>query len=133
MNKKIITATPEGLERLQAVERVQNGELRHVVAKAFNVHYTTITEWCDMYEQGGVERLNVPRKPRPRHVLDAEELATLTLTAPAEYRPRLERLFRLANGEQLKKVAADTAVSVQSIMKDRRLYEQGKLPLTVIL
>lgn len=128
VHKKIITATPEGLERLRAVERVQKGEPRYLVAKDFGVHYTTISEWCTMYEEGGVERLNAPRKPRPKHNLNRDELAMLAETAPEQYRIRLQRLIRIANGEQLKKVGADTGVSVQSIMKDRRLYLDGKLP-----
>lgn len=132
MKKKITIANEAGKIRLRAVEMATNG--KHTlkeVAKEFNVHYTTITEWCTMYEDGGVERLNAPMKPRPKHKLDAAELESILETCDPAYDERLRRLVRLANGERLKDVAASAGISVQALMKDRRKYEAGGLPPTL--
>lgn len=132
MKKKIIQANNAGLIRLSAVEMATSGKhLLKEVAKQFNVHYTTITEWCEMYEAGGVERLNAPMKPRPKHHLNADELAAAIESSAEQYRIRLQRLLALANGQQLKLVASDGGVTPQSVMKDRRLWLDGKLPPTM--
>jgi transposase len=133
MKKKITIANEAGKTRLRAVEMATNGKhLLKEVAREFGVHYTTITEWCDMYQEGGVERLNAPMKPRPKHKLDAAELESILENSAPAYHERLRRLVRIANGERLKDVAESDEVSVQAIMKDRRLFEAGKLPPTVI-
>lgn len=133
MNKKIITATPEGLERLRVLERIQNGESRYSVAKDTGLSEKTISDWQDMYAEGGVERLNAPRKPRPKHKLDPAEIATLLATCSEDYTERLTRLLRVAKGETLKAVAESSGVSVQTIMSNRRKYERGELPMTIAL
>lgn len=134
MSKKITYANEDAKFRLSVIRRVLDGETAYQVAKDLgNIEQTTVRRWVRQYNAGGVERLNAPRKPRPkREPLDAAEIVRLMESAPA-YAKRLSRLLRLAHGEQLKQIAADTGVSVQSIMMDRRLYEQGKLPLTVII
>ena len=133
MKKKITTAKPEGLTRLKAIELVQDGLTLREVGQQFGVHYTTISEWMDMYETGGIERLNAPMKPRPKHTLDPAEIQSCINLTSEKYHARLKRLLRLANGEQLKAIALSEGVSVQAIMKDRRLFEAGSLPLSISL
>lgn len=132
MKKKIIIANEAGKTRLRAVEMVQAGKNSlAAIARHFNIHTTTLTEWCKMYEEGGVERLCAPLKPRTKHQLDAVELETAIEHCDEKYHARLRRLVRLANGERLKDLAESEGVSVQYIMKDRRDWEQGKLPPTI--
>lgn len=131
MKKVISFANEDGLTRLQAVEKVQKGELLKVVAKQFDVHYTTIAEWVKMYNDGGIDRLNTYRKPRPKHDIDIKQLEYVTANAPEKYHTRLLRILRVEKGESLKKVAESEGVSVQYIMKDRRAYIAGKLPPAV--
>lgn len=133
MNKKITYANDDAKFRLRIIERVLKGETAYAVSKDVDVEQTTVRRWVRQYKAEGVEPLNAPRKPRPkREPLDAAEIARLIEQAPA-YAERLGRLLSLANGRQLKEIAADSGISVQSIMTDRRLYEQGKLPLTVVV
>lgn len=132
-NKEISFANEDGLFRLRAVEMVQNGEPKYAVAKKLGVHQSTIRAWCKMYEQGGVERLNTYRKPRPSYNLDLVELESMYSSCPEKYKERLWRLIRLAKGESLTTISADSGISKQAIMRDRRDYEAGKLPPVIII
>ena len=124
---KIVKANNAGLKRLQAMQMLQSGKTVTDVAKFFKVDYSTIKNWEKMYKEGGVERLNAPLKPRPKHLLTVAEVKNGIQKADEKYHVRLNRLMRIAKGEQLKIIAESEGVSVQSIMKDRRLFEDGKL------
>lgn len=132
-DKQITYANEDGLFRLRAVEMVQKGETFYSVAKKIGVHQTTVSEWVKMYNKGGIDRLNTYRKPRPNHSLNIEELNSILSSCDEKYHKRIKRLLRVAHGEQLKVIALDEKVSVQSIMKDRRLFDAGKLPPVVVL
>lgn len=130
MNKIITYANADGLTRLSAVEQVQKGATMREVGTKFKVHSTTIGEWVKMYNDGGIERLNTYRKPRPKHDIDIMALAEAIGKAPDAYIPRLLRLMKVAKGASLKEVAREGGISVQNLMKDRRAYIAGKLPPT---
>ena len=124
---KIVLANQAGLTRLQAIQMLQRGKTVTEVAEKFKVDYSTIVNWEKMHAEGGVERLNAEMRPREKHILDAKQVSSALLNADEKYHVRLSRLLRLAKGEQLKKIAETEGVSVQAIMKDRRLFEDGKL------
>ena len=75
-----------------------------------------------MYEEEGIERLNVPRKVIPRHHLDIQKLREIVATCPEEKKNYYMSLLELANGEQLRVVAKSYGVSEQGLAQRRRLY-----------
>lgn len=123
-DKKITYANEDGLFRLSAVEMVQNGESFKSVAQKVGVHQSTIAEWCKMYEEGGVERLNTYRKPRPKHEMSKEKILS-DLGVPdilPSYKRRLLALLDIANGGALMAVAKNYDISPQLLAKWRRQY-----------
>ncbi len=134
MNKTITNPNEDGLTRLQAVERYQKGETQVEVAKAFGVHYTTIAQWVKMYEEGGVERLNVPRKPRPVHVLDTIQLENSLLDAVGEKEKRkLSALLELSKTGKLNETADSFNITPQYLAKWRREYLSGAVEIVRVL
>lgn len=126
--RKLIKANDPAKIRMAAIEMLQKGFTQTEVAEKFGVHCSTIGEWYKMYQEGGVERLKADMKPRPKYELIYDEILQVFLACTdLKRKKRLARLMRLANGVALKQVAADDGVSVQSIMKDRKLYLDGKL------
>lgn len=130
MKKKITNANEFALERLAAIKRVQDGETRYAVAKSIGVDQSTISDWIRMYEEEGVDRLNVPRKKIPRHHLDAEELRAVLLDCSDSKKNYYMSLLELANGEQLRVVAKSYGVSEQGLAQRRRLYLKNKSKLS---
>lgn len=129
MKKKVTIANPEALTRLRAIEYYQAGNSQRATAEKFGVHATTIGEWVQMYTDGGVEALKVPLKPRPVHVLDADELRGLTVGE--KYAPRIAALLDLATSKKLNETAAAHGITPQGLAKWRRDYLAGKWPVTI--
>lgn len=121
--------TPEALTRLRAIEAYQAGASQREVARQFGVHFTTIGEWLKMYADGGESALNVPLKPRPVHVLDADELRGMAVGE--KYAPRIAALIDLAESGRLNETAAAHGVTPQGLAKWRREYLAGKWPGTI--
>lgn len=128
MKKKVTIANPEALTRLRAIEYYQAGNSQRATAEKFGVHATTIGEWVQMYTAGGVEALKVPLKPRPVHVLDADELRGLVIGE--KYAPRIAALLDLAESNKLNETAAAHGITPQGLAKWRRDYLAGKWPVT---
>jgi len=139
MNKTITFANEDGLTRLQAVERYQKGETLAAIAQDFKVHYTTVAEWVKMYQEGGVERLNTYRKPRPSYELNKIQLENSLLDAATEKEKKtLSALLDLSITGKLNETAQKHGVTAQALAKWRRLYLQAatspirKLPYKAI-
>lgn len=128
MKRAIKKLTPEARERLRLVEQVLAGETRRDVARAAGINESTLGDWVQRYESGGVDALNVPRKPRPNTRLDVAQVQDAIAHAPEMYHDRLDQLLRLAHGEKLKDVAARYNISVQAVMKTRRAFQEGSFP-----
>lgn len=125
MKKKITFANAPAITRLQAVEAYQKGGLTlQDLAEKFGVHKTTISEWIKMYEEGGVDRLKVPLKPRTKHVLDVAELEDLLKHQDDR---RLRALLALAKTGHLNETAQAYGVTPQGLAKWRRQYLNGEL------
>jgi len=133
MKKKVTIASPEALTRLRAIEYYQAGHSQRETAAKFGVHFTTIGEWVKMYAEGGAEALKVPLKPRPVHVLDADELRGLVGSVSDKYAPRIAALLDLAESKKLKETATLHDITPQGLAKWRREYLAGKWPDTVSL
>lgn len=127
MDQLLNDLSANGLHRLSAIKRIEEGERVRAVADAFGVHHVTILNWLRLYEQGDIPGLNAPFRPCPVHRLDVAALEATMSRVSERYRSRWQRLLRLARGERLNEIAASSGVSVQAIMKDRRLYTAGKL------
>jgi len=133
MKRSIKKLSSEARERLALVEFIQQGNSVAAAAERWEIDISTAYRWLNMYQEHGVKGLDIPRKPRPAHDLNAKQIRSALAGAPTKYHPRLQRLLELAEGKQLKQVALAWGVSAQAIMKDRRLFEQGKLPPIVQL
>jgi transposase-like protein len=133
MKRTVSKLSSEARERLALVEFVQSGGTVKDAAERWGIDLSTAYMWIRWYEAEGISRLDVPRKPRPAHELDPDLIRSALAGAPTKYHPRLHRLLELAKGKQLTQVAQAWGVSAQAIMKDRRLFEQGKLPPIVQL
>ena len=131
MKKKVTIANPEALTRLRAIEAYQAGASQREVARQFGVHFTTIGEWVKMYAEGGVEALKVPLKPRPLHVLNADELRRLVGIVSEKYAPRIAALLDLATSKKLNETAAAHGITPQGLAKWRREFLAGKWPVTI--
>lgn len=115
-------------ERLALIEYIAKGSTVAKAAKRWKVDITTAYRWLELYQEAGIEGLSIPRKPRKDYDLDEQEIQAALKGAPEKYHDRLKRLLELAEGKPLKQVGEDWTISVQSIMKDRRLFVAGKLP-----
>jgi transposase-like protein len=133
MKRTVKKLSSEARERLALVEFVQSGGSMADAAERWEIDRSTAYRWLHLYEEEGIEGLSIPRKPRPAHELDPDLIRSALAGAPTKYHPRLQRLLELAKGKQLTQVAQAWGVSAQAIMKDRRLFEQGKLPPIVQL
>lgn len=123
--KKIIYANDAAKTRMEAIAMYQNGKgTLKDIADRFGVHLTTISEWINMYEQGGVQRLKAPLKPRPKHVLDAKALEALAQTSDDR---RIHAILALAQGKGLNETASQYNVTPQGLAKWRRQYLNGEL------
>ena len=131
MKKKVTIANLEALTRLRAIEYYQAGHSQRETAAKFEVHFTTIGEWVKMYAEGGEQALKVPLKPRPVHVLDADELRGLVGSVSHKYAPRIAALLDLADSKKLNETAAAHGITPQGLAKWRREYLAGKWPGTV--
>ena len=131
--KKVTIANPEALTRLRVIEYVQGGKTQREAAEKFGVHQTTVGEWLRMYQEGGAEGLKVPLKPRPKHVLNVEELRGLARHVGEKYAHRIAALLDLAVSGKLNETAAAHGVTPQGLAKWRREYLAGKWPGTVSL
>ena len=121
MKRKITHANEAAKVRLRAVEAYQKGGVTmRDLAVQFSVHVTTISEWVKMYEQGGVERLNAPLKPRSKHELNVEELEARHKAAPLDV--RIASLLDLARSGNLNETAAAWNITPQGLAKRRRKY-----------
>lgn len=121
--QKITFAKTESITRMKAIKQLLDGATQAEVAKEFNVHDTTIGEWLKLYNEKGVEALNIELRPREKHVLDAKEIETaITLATDEKEKKTLGILLELANGVQLKSLALKYAISAQMIMKYRKKY-----------
>lgn len=125
MDKKKVTIINEAAKtRLKAIEMYQSGVYTlEDLAQFFGVHKTTISAWINMYEEGGIERLKAPMKPRPVHILDAKLLSEQAKSGDR----RLLALLDLANGKGLNETAAAYGVTPQGLAKWRRQYLNGEL------
>jgi transposase len=133
MKRTVTKLSSEARERLALVEFIQQGNSVADAAEEWQIDLSTAYRWLRIYEEEGVKGLDIPRKPRPSHDLNGEQIRSALAGAPTKYHPRLQRLLELAEGKQLKQVAIAWGVSAQAIMKDRRLFEEGKLPPIVQL
>lgn len=135
MKKKVTIANPEALTRLRAIEMLQSGNSQREVAQEFNVHQTTIGEWVRMYEEGGAEALKVPIKPRPKYLLNVDELKGLIgkVGNKEGAERRLSMLIDLAETGKLNETAAKHGITPQGLAKVRREFIEGKFPKTIIL
>jgi transposase-like protein len=125
--KRTVTKINEAAKiRLAAIEMYQGGRVTmKEVAEKFGVHETTISEWIRMYEEGGIDRLKIYMKPRPKHVLDIAELRA-RLEKGEDH--RIRALLDLAqSGGKLNKTAAAHGVTPQGLAKWRRQYITGKI------
>lgn len=129
--KKVTIANPEALTRLRAIEHYQAGHSQRETAAKFGVHFTTIGEWVKMYAEGGAEALKVPLKPRPVHILDADELRGMVGHVGEKYAPRIAALLDLSQSKKLNETAAAHGMSPQGLAKWRREYLAGKWPVTI--
>lgn len=130
MSKKT-TLTPEAKTRLRAIEAYQAGASQREVARQFGIHQTTLGEWIRLYSEGGITALNAPLKPRPVHILNADELQALSGHVEEKYEHRISALIDLAKSGQLNETAATHGVTPQGLAKWRREYLAGKWPVTV--
>lgn len=117
--------TPNQLaaRRFEAVKRHQNGESHRKIAPYFGVHFTTIGEWCTLYEKHGVEGLKKPLKIRPNRKIN---MALLKRTYEAETNPEkreiLDSILELAKTKSLTQTALKYNISPQALAKRRMKY-----------
>jgi transposase len=133
MKRTVKKLSSEARERLALVEFVQSGGSMADAAERWEIDRSTAYRWVALYDEDGIEGLSIPRKPRAKYELITKDIRACIKGSPKQYHPRLQRLLELAEGKQLKQVAQAWGVSAQAIMKDRRLYVQGKLPPIVQL
>ncbi len=123
MEKTIVHVNEDGATRLRAISLLEEGLTQKEVAEMFDVHKSTIGEWHNMYLEGGAERLNTYRKPRPKYELDKEHIAEeIRNEKKTDRRRKLYTLYDLADGMKLKDVAKLHDFSQQIIMKWRRAF-----------
>jgi transposase len=121
-DKQITSANEDGLFRLRAVEMVQKGETLSFVSKSIGVHYTTISEWVKMYKEGGIERLNTYRKPRPKYELDEFQILGDMEGAYKKETEVLNSLLELCRTKKLNETASKFGISPQGLAQRRRVY-----------
>jgi len=126
MKKTVTKLTPQAKHRLEAIEFYQAGNSQRATAEKYGVHFTTIGEWVRLYQQGGIEALNAPLKPRQPRLLDLGALKTVKPTL--KYKGRIAALIDLAKTKKLNQTAARHGITPQGLAKWRRDYLAGKWP-----
>ena len=103
------------------------------LAIKYNIHRFSVSEWIGYYESEGLEGLNRPIKPMKKHTLDATELRKVLLGCGESDKPKIAALVQLAETKNTNETAAKHSVTPQGLLKWKRKYLSGELPLTLIL
>lgn len=116
-----IYADSEGKVRLWAVRKVLNQkESIKSVASKMSVHYTTIADWVERYQKGGVEALNIPRKSIQKVNVNIEKIQAFAESADEKTKRQIGIIIRIAQGKQLQEVAKSEGLTPQGIIKFRK-------------
>lgn len=118
--------------RLRAIELLESGLSRYAVAKELGIDQYSVRNWHEAHNNGTLEKMkDIPL--RVKQMFDIDELKSYIALTEGKTQIRLKRLLRVAEGEKIKDVAVSEGVSPQSIMADKRLYFEGRLPSVIII
>lgn len=134
MKKKVTKLNDEAKERLKVIEYLQKPNTTFIEAgELFGIHETTASEWWKIYHKEGIEGLKRPRKPRPKHNINIDEVRKLLKgkLSDQDNRRCLMLIDMLELG--LRKSSQKWEMTEQGLAKIRRQYMAGDWPVTLTL
>jgi transposase len=103
------------------------------LAIKYNIHRLSVSEWLGYYETDGLNGLNRPIKPMKKNTLDATELKKILVGCGESDALKISALIELAETKNTNQTAANNGITPQGLLKWKRKYLSGELPLTLIL
>ena len=107
-----------------AIAGVNYGE----ISEKYDLHRSTVTEWCNYYKNEGLKGLDRPLKPIEKKILDAAELISLLSGSGETDRAKLLALIELSESGNTKATAKNHKITPQGLLKWKRKYLAGEIP-----
>ena len=120
--------TENQLLRLEVISLAIAGVNYGEICVKYDLHRSTVTEWCRYYQNEGLKGLDRPLKPIEKKILDAAELISLLSGSGETDRAKLLALIELSESGNTKATAKNHKITPQGLLKWKRKYLAGEIP-----